>query len=382
MKIAYIHDVIYPYVKGGAEKRVWEVAKRLVDRGHEVHIFGMKYWRGDDVILKDGVYLHGVCDPKELYVDGRRSIKTSIYFSFKLLCSFNGDFDVIDSQEFPYFPCFSAKIRSYLKGTPLVITWHEVWDDYWNDYLGRWGLFGRWIETLTTKIPDKIISVSERVNSDLLSIGVSKSKILVVPNGVDFHQIQKIESTGVMEHNESYDVLYVGRLIKHKNVDLLLKAISMIKSDGLPIKCGIIGDGPEKDELVKLTKDLNLDNHVDFLGFVERDEDVIAKMKSSKIFVLPSEREGFGMVLIEANACGLPVITVDAPKNAGANLVNEGENGIVCTLSAECMAVSISNLLKDDSYKKLTESSIKYAKKYDWSAIVTQMERAYGEVSK
>ena len=136
MKIAYVHDVIYPFVKGGAEKRVMEIATRLAARGHDVHIFGMKYWDGEDVIEREGVHLHGVCASQDLYVDGKRSIKTSVYFSWKLLRSLEGDFDVIDAQEFPYFPCFSAKLFSILKRTPLVITWHEVWGDYWREYLG------------------------------------------------------------------------------------------------------------------------------------------------------------------------------------------------------------------------------------------------------
>ena len=85
MKIAYVYDVIYPYVKGGAEKRIWELSKRLARKGHEVHIFGMKFWAGGDVFTNDGVHLHGICEPKELYVEGRRSIKEAIYFARKLI---------------------------------------------------------------------------------------------------------------------------------------------------------------------------------------------------------------------------------------------------------------------------------------------------------
>ena len=61
MKIAFVYDVIYPCVKGGVEKRVWELAVRLAKRGHEVHLFGMKFWEGEAVIKKDDVIIHGVC---------------------------------------------------------------------------------------------------------------------------------------------------------------------------------------------------------------------------------------------------------------------------------------------------------------------------------
>lgn len=375
MRIAYIHDVIYPYTKGGAEKRVWEISKRLARRGHEVHIFGMKYWDGEEVIEKEGVHLHGVCEPRKLYVDGKRSIGAAVYFSWRVLLSFRGDFDIIDAQEFPYLPCFSAKIHSWLRRTPLVITWHEVWDGYWYEYMGRKGIFGRSVERWATRLPDKIIPVSEKVKADLLSAGVKGDKMEVVVNGVDFHKIQ-VTSAG----DEFYDVLYVGRLSEHKNVDLLLRAIGLLR-DGMPsIRCGIIGDGPERDTLSRLAKDLKLEENVVFLGFIERDEDVIATMKSSKVFVLPSTREGFGIVLLEANACGVPVIVTDAEDNAASDLVIDGLNGVVSEVSDESMAKEISNLLNDDLYNKMSDLSIKIAKKYDWSLIVDKIEDTYGEV--
>ena len=81
MKIAFVYDVIYPYVKGGVEKRIWELAIRLSARGHNVHIVGMKYWDGPDSVEKDGVTLHGICPSQTLYADGRRTIGEAIYFS-------------------------------------------------------------------------------------------------------------------------------------------------------------------------------------------------------------------------------------------------------------------------------------------------------------
>ncbi|MDD1702849.1 MAG: glycosyltransferase family 4 protein, partial [Methanoregula sp.] len=151
MKIAFVYDVIYPYVKGGVEKRVWELAVRLKKRGHEVHIFGMKYWDGEDILVRDGVILHGVCPAKPLYSQGRRTIGEAINFSIRLIPHIaQYRFDLIDCQQFPFFSCLSVKSLTLIKKTPLVITWHEVWGNYWYAYLGSWGAAGKYIELLVS----------------------------------------------------------------------------------------------------------------------------------------------------------------------------------------------------------------------------------------
>jgi hypothetical protein len=116
MKIAIVYDVIYPYVKGGVEKRVWELAVRLTHRGHELHLFGMKFWDGDGILIREGVFLHGVCPAQKLYVGGRRTIWQALHFSMRLVSPLLKErFDILDCQQFPYFSSFSAKLISKLK---------------------------------------------------------------------------------------------------------------------------------------------------------------------------------------------------------------------------------------------------------------------------
>ena len=372
MKIAQVRDTLYPYTKGGAQKRVWEISKRLANRGHEVHIFGMKYWSGEDVIMKEGVYLHGVCEPQKLFVGGRRSIKQAIYFSYKILFPLlKEDFDVINCDQAPCFSCFSAKFCSSLKITPLVITWYEVWDNYWYEYLGRKGVFGKIIERLTLKLPNAIITVSKKVKNDLISIGVPHEKIRIIPDGADFEYIQNITPS----MKKKYDILYAGRLVKHKNVDILIRAVGIIRNKMPNIKCGIIGDGPEKDNLTKLTKYLNLKRNIEFLGFLEEDKDVFSYMKSSKVFVLPSTREGAGLVTLEANACGLPVITVNHKMNAAVEVVINEENGFLCVLSDRDIAKKI--LVALDEKEAMQRKCIEFSRKYDWNRMADLTESTY-----
>ena len=371
MKIAYVYDAVYPWVKGGAEKRVYEISRRLVERGHEVHWFGLKWWDGEKDIVRDGIYLHGIGEWDDLYVDGRRSIAEGIYFGFKTLTGLRGDFDVIDCQEFPYFPCFSAKAHSLLKGSNLVITWHEVWSDYWYEYLGRKGFFGWSIERLTSQLTNKNVAVSEGTKKDLERIGVRK-EIKVIPNGIDFKRIEGIKSS-----KEESDIIFAGRLIKEKNVDVLIKAVKLVSDEIPDVKCMIIGDGPEKRELEKLACDLKMDDNIEFMGFLEDHYHVISYMKSSKVFVLPSTREGFGIVALEANACGLPVVTVNHERNAACDFITD-RNGFICELSEAGVAEGVFGGLNGG--ENMRSGCVGNAMKYDWDGIVDLIEPTYGGI--
>ncbi len=375
MKIAYVYDAVYPWVKGGAEKRIYEISRRLVERGHEVHWFGIKWWDGEKDIVKDGIYLHGIGEWDNLYVDGRRSISEGLYFGLKTLTGLRGDFDVIDCQEFPYFPCFSAKVHSLVKGSVLVITWYEIWGDYWFEYLGKKGLFGWAVERLTAKLPKLAVPISENIREDLKTLKVSESIMRVVPNGVDFYRLQEIRPS-----DEEFDVIYVGRLISHKNVDVLIRAISIAREKIPDVRCEIIGDGPNMNKLKALSNELGLDENVRFSGFIESDEEVYACMKSSKIFVLPSTREGFPNTILEANSCGLPAIIVRHEKNAGVGVVKDGCNGFILNLSSEEIAEKIVYLLQNEKgLNDLGRIAVEFAEGYDWGVIVERIEEVYEE---
>jgi len=163
MKIALVYDAIYPYIKGGGEKRFHEISKRLVKKGHQVHLYGMKFWEGANVIKQDKIYLHGICKAKKLYTkEGKRSILQAIYFGFCSLKLIKEDFDVIDCCGFPYFSLFSCKLISLIKRKKLHSTWHEVWGSkYWREYLGRLSVFGYLVEKLSVLMPNIVISVSQ-----------------------------------------------------------------------------------------------------------------------------------------------------------------------------------------------------------------------------
>jgi glycosyltransferase involved in cell wall biosynthesis len=387
MKIAFVYDAVYPWVKGGAEMRIHELGKRLSARGHDVHIFGVKWWEGEDTLEYEGMTLHGVCKARNLYVNGRRSISEAIIFAVKLFPELRKEsFDLIDVSVFPYFSCFTVKAVSVLKKPQLVFTWHEVWDDYWYEYLGRAGLFGKLVEKAVSKISGNNITVSGWTKNRLKALGVPEEKITVIPNGIDLKRISGIELNGIRRPEEKhpqdfeskkYDIIFAGRLIKEKNVDLLIKAVAILKADFPKIRCCIVGDGPEKAGLVELAENTGVYGNIEFVGFQEYGA-LIRKIKASKVLVLPSSREGFGMVVIEAFACGVPVVTVRAKYNAAQGLVENEVDGLVVEPEDREIAKAVLKIIERSSdYRKISEAALRKAKTYNWEEIIKKVYSVY-----
>jgi glycosyltransferase involved in cell wall biosynthesis len=373
MKVAFVSDAIYPYNQGGKEKRIFEVATRLGKKGYDIHLYCMKWWEGSRDKRENGIHLHAICKQYSLYSGKRRSMIQALMFGLACLKLIKEDFDIAEVDHMPFFPLFSLKFVGLLRRKRIIATWHEVWGkDYWQEYLGWKGIFGYLVEKLSVLMPNEIISVSKYTTNKLKNNLKCKKKIYTIPNGNDFKKIQKIKPA-----RKKTDVIFAGRLLSNKNVDVLIKSIQLIKERKLKIKCLIIGDGPEKKNLEALTKKLNLEKNIKFLGFLENHDDIYALMKSSKVFVLPSTREGFGIVVIEANACGIPVITISHKNNAARDLIEEGRNGFICQLSEEEIAKRIIRILKNSSYRKMKKACMDLAKKYDWDKIIDEIEEVY-----
>jgi len=365
LKIAFVYDVVYPWVKGGVERRIYELAKRLA-RDHEVHVYGYKHWEGKNEIERDGIHYHGLAPaPKRLYLLGKRNPLPMLRLASRLRRRI-GEFrryDIVDVQNL-FYPGALA-----LKSLPsTVITWHEFWGPYWWRYLGPGGLPG-WLSERALFTAEHHISVSWKTKHDLLRAGLRKP-VPVVPNGVDVEFIRSVPP----DELES-DVIFVGRLISEKGVDFLLKALVKVKEELPDVRAMIVGDGPERKRLEHMARNLGLEKNVLFTGFLPYKR-VIALMKASKVFVLPSWREGFGMVALEAMACGLPVVTLNAPMNAARFLVEAGKNGFVVDESQ--LSGALASLLFDKVFLKLIgRVSREISAEYDWDAVVRLLLGVY-----
>jgi len=340
--IAMVSDAIYPYHVGGKEVRYHNLAKGLAGEGIEVHVFTMRWWAGPRHRLDEGIHYHSLCRRYDLYHGRRRSIVQAVMFSLACLRLLSYRFDLIEADHMPHLQLFTIRLVAWLRQVPLVVTWHEVWGGaYWRTYLGRMGVIAATIEKVTMRLGDAIIAPSPGSAERLIECGIPEERVNIAPNGVDLRALESAPPAP-----DRFDLLYVGRLIEHKHVDLLLEAAALLARDGTALTVGIIGDGPERTSLVQRSQDLSLTGHVKFLGNFDQHEHVFSLMKSAQVFVLPSTREGFGVVVAEAIASGLVVVTTNHPDNHARSLLEEGLTGFCCEPTSNALAVALRKALQ------------------------------------
>ncbi|AEM57273.1 hexosyltransferase / glycosyltransferase [Haloarcula hispanica ATCC 33960] len=363
-------NVLYPFITGGAEKRIYEIGKRLTNQAHDVTIYGRHYWDGPMEMTYEGMTLRAVSPERELYTndDGRRSITEALEFSKDVVVPLRrhiDEHDVVVASVFPYFPVLATKLASLRTNTPLVTTWHEVWRTYWEDYLGYLAPFGKTFEYATARVPQHPIAVSKLTGSRLAEIGPKQSNIRTVPNGIDYEQIRNTPPA-----EDGFDILFAGRLIEDKRVDILLRAFEEVASDETTL--GIIGDGPEREELETLAGSLTMAEQITFTGFLEEYDDVLAQMRTASIFATPSTREGFGITAAEAMAADCIVIGADHPDSAVGEVI--GDAGFLAEPTVDGVAIVLDEVLAGT---QPSTDPLERAKRFDWDQVADDALEAY-----
>ena len=252
---------------------------------------------------------------------------------------------------------------------PLVITEHS---SYYSRY--RVKMIEKLILRYSFKSANKVISVS---NSLREIISKYKSNIEVIPNMVDCDKVLSIiNKNNNLGEEGQFTILSLCYLKKNKGIDILIRAFSTYFR-GKEVKLIIAGDGPERENLENLSKELGILEQVEFKGALNRDE-VYKVMSNCNIFVLPSRFETFGVVLIEALANGKPVIST---RNGGANDIVTDENGILVDIDdIEGLGKAMVDLKLN--YNKYNEEEIRNSciNKYSKKIITRQLEKVYSEL--
>lgn len=359
----YFPSLQSPKITGGVEARAYNIVINL-PKENNIIVLSSKQDGMKNFEKKDNIKIYRL---HNLPYTNRGNIFTRLILIIKMVFfgfSFKKEIDVVEGCSFlMYIPSF---FYAKLIGSKSIITYHELWINKWIKYKGIFtGVFGELWERIALLLPyDTIFCNSESTKKDLIKYGINEHKLKVITNGVNIELINEIKSEKV----KYPQICYVGRLIKTKQIDVLIKSISQLKNDFDEIKCVICGSGPELENLKQLVEKLDLVKNIQFTGYIDDYSDVVKIIKNSHLFCHPSGVEGFGIVLIEAMASGTPVVTSDIKPFIEINSI---ETGRVFPLgNYHDLAFNLKQLLKNEvEYEKCQLNCIKKASNYNWKKI-------------
>lgn len=264
---------------------------------------------------------------------------------------------------------------------PVIITVHglnsvRVKRSYpKSDYLNFKFILYPYFEKKALKNATKVITVSRwaKEKSDRI-IGID-SKTTYIPNGIVYDRYGNTQPKNIFHPS----IFFVGRLVKFKGVDILIKSFQMIKKTYPNIHLYIAGNGPQGRKLKSLARKLNVHNEITFLNFLSEDEK-LKMFKSADIFVVPSRIETFGIVVLEALASGAPVVA----SNVGGipEILDNGKYGLLAEPeNPEDFAQKIITLIKDKNLRdELREKGKQRAKEYSWDDVASKTLELYSSV--
>lgn len=245
--------------------------------------------------------------------------------------------------------------------------------------LERFGLLKKWLIMLTYQKADLIISVSQSIKDVLSeSLKISSEKISTIYNPLEIESIRNKGQETVTHpffEKKGHIIISIGRLTQQKRFDRLLRAFSVLRKKIDTIYLIVLGEGTLRKDLEELACRLNVMDVVDFVGFQPNPYAWITK---SDIFVLSSDFEGFPNALVEAMACGIPVISTDCP--SGPNeIITNGKDGILVPVEDENLfADAMYNLLtNEDLRRKLYENAMKRVEDFRTEKIVKEYEELF-----
>ena len=346
MKILIVSEMSVPYAVGGGEVRYALLTRELARRGHDVTWLSMRQCKSPDEEVIDGVrHLHrGPRIARPL----SRPLTAMLRFMFTAFFHIlTHRYDIVDAQTYaPLPPVWLACVLSRQK---MVATIHNVWHGSHKGLLPF--LIAQvvpLIEAVIYMLPyDRVITVSQSTASTVVGQrGVKQRRIRIVSNGIDLAAVP-IESP---ERSRDYDFVFVGRFVELKQIDHIIEAIGIVVREGSSIKVALVGDGPLLEEMIGRTAQAGLQQVINFPGSVSN-KDVLAWMCRSKVYVHASASEGFPVVMVEALACGTPVVAYGIP--GVVDVVENGHTGLlVPSGDVQALASACGRLIEDEQLRR------------------------------
>jgi len=357
MKILALNwqDIKNP-IGGGAEVHFQEIFKRIVKMGHEVDLFCCSHPDLPDEEIIDGI--------RVVRRGNRNTFNFMVPFTIKKIFNIK-EYDIIvdDINKIPLFTPL------YIDKPVLAIVHHLFKKSIFQQAHFLPASYVYLSELLIGKIYKNVqfTVVSQSSKEELMNEGIPEQNIRIIYNCVD----HDIYNPGEMKKEENV-VGYLGRIKKYKRVDVLINAIDIVKNSIPEVKLQILGDGDYLPVLKKMVKDKGLEKHIEFLGFADSKKKVEI-LRKCPLVLNPSSKEGWGLTVIESNACGTPVIASNVPGLKDSVIHNK--TGLLFEFgNSQGLADNIVSTLKNKPLlEELTRNALEWAQSFNWDNSAREM---------
>jgi glycosyltransferase involved in cell wall biosynthesis len=342
---------------GGAEVHLHEILKRLAAEGHEVTCFASAFEGGA---------------AEETY-DGIRVLRAGRWFDANYILPLRVraflrdhpcDLVIEDINKIPFFlPLVSrvpvVAVVPHLFGATVFRETNPVFASYVY-------LWEKLIPAVYRKC--RFVVISPSTKDDLVRRGIGADRIDVVLCGLD-HGSYRPSGAG---RERVPTIVHFGRVRKYKSIDVVIRAFARVREALPEAKLLVVGDGPERRNLVRFARGLGLGDSVGFPGAVST-EDLVGILNRAHLFLNASPKEGWGLTVIEANACGVPVVASRRPGLQDS--VKDGETGYLVEFGdAEGFARRSIELLTDgEKWRRMSEAGIAWARSLTWERTGREM---------
>lgn len=342
---------------GGAEIYLFEIFSRIAAKEHHVTLFTSSFKDAPRREVIQGI---------DVLRSGRRNLfNFNVFFELKRILH-EGNYDVVidDINKIPFYS------PSWVALPTMGLVMHLFRKSIFKEVVLPLGAYVYLAESL---IPlgyrkTNFAVLSESSKKDVIDLGVPEEKIWVIPPCVDLSRYTPAPEAP----RGRAMIIHVGRVKRYKSVDHLLYAADILKRKGLDFEVAVVGSGDDLPRLRRISEKLALHDCVRFLGWIPEAEKVDLYRKAT-IAVENSVKEGWGIIVIEANACGVPAIAARSPGLVDS--VVDEETGLLYEYGNVVeLAGKIESLLRDRSRRdRMAEKAVAWARKFSWDDAADRM---------
>lgn len=380
LRVLMVSDVYFPRVNG-VSSSIMTFRRELLAQGHEVVVVAPDYGTGPDgeegIVRAPARRLFFDHEDRLMRARGRHRLEAALAAR---------PFDIVHIQT--PFAAHGLGIRiSERLGVPRVATYHTLFEEYLDYYVpllpGRWfrGV-ARWVSRQQGDNVHRLVVPSRPMREALREYGV-KNEIAVIPTGIELEDFARGDGARFRrQHGIAADrpvLVYVGRVAHEKNIGFLFRMLARLRRDHPDCLLVVAGEGPAEDALRHLAGELGIEANVLFVGYLARDGELQDCYRAGDAFVFASRTETQGLVLLEAMALGVPVVSTAVMGTR--DVLVDGEGGLVAPEDPEGFAARVAAVLDDpELHGRLGESGRHYARRWSAPAAARQMLGFYQEV--